>query len=268
MLRFRPLMLSLVALALLALPCSHAGAIGENGYRTGGAHDVMVTTTPTEGLEVGIPRNSWYSKGIALDMQEKWDESFKAYDKARKEFSNQLKRRPRWEKMVRGWKLKAEFQLNQSRQLLKRRTYRWRSRRRRMNLSKAMAIHNKWLGIRAFTGQSSPKLRDKVIGAYKELIRRSSYDDRPKIRLGAMYHEIGKHDEGRRWFAKARYITRTYMAQQVAYYYTAAGEIDKAFKQLERAVKYSSSNRRKFLMSNDLDRLRSDARFRKLVGEP
>jgi len=255
-------------LSLVALPWGRAGAAGEYGYRTGGAHDVMVTSTPTEGLEVGIPRNSWYAKGIALDMQQRWDESFNAYEKARREYSQQQKRRPRWEKMVRGWKLKAEFQLNQSRQLRTQRYYRWRSRHRRMNLYKAMALHNKWLGIRAFTGQSSPKLRDKVIEAYKEVIRRSSYDDRPKIQLAAMYHELGKHEEARRWFAKARYVTRTYMAQQVAYYYAAAGKVDKAFEHVERAVKYSSSNRRRFLMSNDLDRLRADPRFRKLVGEP
>ncbi len=41
MLRFRPLPLFLIALAFLALPCSRAVAVGEHGYQTGGAYDVM-----------------------------------------------------------------------------------------------------------------------------------------------------------------------------------------------------------------------------------
>lgn len=243
-------------------------ASGDRGLRSGNAHHAMVSSTPTEGLEVGIPRDSWYSRGITLDLQEKWEDSFKAYDKARAEFTNQLRGRPRLAKMIRGWKLKAEFQMDQSRQLMRRPYYRWRHGSSQLDVYRTTALHNKWLAIRAFSGQSVPRLRDKVIEAYKAIIRRSSYDDRPKLRLAAMYHEIGQREEARRWFAQARYVKRSYMAQQVAYYYAAAGELDKAFEQVELAVKYSSSHRKLFLISNELDRLRSDRRFVKLVGEP
>jgi tetratricopeptide (TPR) repeat protein len=261
--------LSPLLVLLVTLRATGVSAGPERGYRTGGAHFAMVTATPTEGLEVGIPRDSAYARGIALDMLGKWDESYKAYQQARQEFQQQLKSRPRWVKMIRGWVLKAQHQMDQSRALRQRHSYYRYSRfRNRMTVYRAMALHNKWLGIRAFTGQSVKALRNKVIAAYKEVIRQSSYDDRPKLGLAAMYHEIGKHAEGRKQFARARYTSRSHMAKHVAYYYAAAGQLDKAFEHVETAVKYSSSNRRWFLMSNDLDRLRADARFRKLVGEP
>lgn len=257
----------LATAAMLALLPQTAQARVDRGYRTGEAHHVLLTATPTEGLEVGIPRDSWYAKGIAYDKQERWNNSYEAFRKARDEFSQLLKQRPRWAKMIRGWKLKAQWQMDQSRQLMYRR-YRWRYGSPWTNIYRVTALHNKWLAIRAFTGQSNKKLRDKIIGAYQQIIQRSPYDDRPRISLAALYHEVGKHSEGRKAFAKVRYGTRSYLAKDIAYYYAAAGQTEKAFKQIERAVKYSSGNRRFFLMSNDLDRLRADPRFKKLIGEP
>lgn len=259
--------LGLLVAAVALVPGSGANARANRGYRTGGAHHAVLAATPTDGLEVGIPRDSHYAKGIAQDLQERWEDSYESFRKARDQFDHMLKQRPRWANMIRGWKLKAQWQMDQSRQLMSR-TYAWRYRSSWVSIYRVAALHNKWLGIRAFTGQGNNKLKDQVIDAYRRLIQLSPYDDRPRIALAAMHHEVGNHAEGRKVFAAVRHGSRSYLSKDLAYYYAAAGMTDKAFHYVERSVKYSSGNRQFFLMSNDLDSLRADPRFKQLVGEP
>ena len=261
-----------VTLLTLGLLCCwpadlSARSAAEKGLRTGNGHMVVVTATPSQGLEEGIPRTSAYARGVALDLEMRWDESYKAFREARREFRKQLKRRPRWEKMIRGWIIKAEYQMEQSRRLRYRPVYRYRHYPY-VNLSQTVAKHNKWLATRAFTGQSSRQLRDELLAEYKQLIRRNSYNEAPRILLAAFLHELGRHQDGRREFAKVRDQNKTWLAKEVAYYFAAAGKLDQAFKYLEKAVRYRSSDRRYILRSNDFDRLRGDPRFTKLVGEP
>lgn len=254
-------------IGLLTLSLCSLAQAREVGLRTGDAHVVVVTSTPTQGLEEGIPRTSTYARGVALDIEGRWDESYQVFRKAQREFEQQLKRRPRWEKMIRGWIAKAEFQTDQSRRLRYRPYYRY-SLSSYVNLTQTTAKHNKWLAIRAFTGQSVRKLRDEILDEYSRVLRRSAYNEAPLILRAAFLHELGRHDEGRREFAKVRDPNKTWLAKEVAYYHTAAGETEQAFKYLERAVRYRSSDRRYILRANDFDRLRSDSRFQKLVGSP
>jgi len=228
---------------------------------------VVVSSTPSQGLEEGIARSSWYAKGIAFDAEGRFEESYQAYVKARQQFNRQLKRRPRWARMIRGWILKAEFQLDQSRRLRYRPHYRYRSYRN-VNFHHTVAKHNKWLAIRAFTGQSSSKLRDQILDEYTRVLRQRRSDDRARLALAAFYHELGRHEEGRREFAKVRRPGVTYVAKDVAYYHTAAGNVEQALQFLEKAVRYRSSDRNYIMRANDFDRLRGHPRFRKLVGEP
>lgn len=258
----------LIALGLLTTVSVGAQQNENQGLSTGNAHQVVVTSSPMEGLEIGIPQQSWYAKGIALDLQGRFEESYGAYQKAIEEFEHQLKSRPHWAKMIRGWKLKALFQKSQSEILKPRRGYSYGSYSSTLTYHRVAALHNKWLGIRAFTGQAPRKLAEQIVDRYERIIQRSPYDDSTRIALAAMYHEIGRHAEGKRMFAKVRYPSRSYLAREIAYYHTAAGDKAKAFAFLEKAIKHSSRSREHVLSANDFDHLRTDPRFRRLVGEP
>jgi hypothetical protein len=266
--RMQPLRLTAVVL-LACLPAPAAAQIRpEQGLRTGNAHLVTVTASPTEGLEVGIPRDSWYAKGIALDIQGKWEESYQAYTQAQIEFQKMLRERPHWEKMIRGWILKAEYQVEQSQRLRSRSYYSWGPPPASIVFGRAAAKHNKWLAIRAFSGRVDRKLQDEVVDDYQRALQQSPSYESPRIALAAFWHEIGQHAKGRAEFSKLTDTSRVWLSLEIGYYYTAAGELDKALSMLERAMKYNSSHKRQILRSNDFDRLRVDLRFLKIVGEP
>jgi hypothetical protein len=226
-----------------------------------------VTSNPSQGLEEGIPRTSWYAKGIELDIKGKHDESFDAFNKARREFAQLAKKRPSWEKTIRGWMAKAEFQADQSRVLRRSRYYRYRVSQY-PRYYRTAAKHNKWLAIRAYTGRADSKMAKEIVEEYEQILRRTSYDQRPRLALAAFYHELGRHKEGKTTLQAARNIDRTYLAKDVAYYHAAAGNLKLAFRYLKTAVRHRPSDRHYILRANDFDRLRGDPRFRELVGEP
>jgi tetratricopeptide (TPR) repeat protein len=266
----RRLLFPILALSLLAAPPLARGQTRwDRGVRTGDAHMVVVTPPPSLGLEEGIPRNSWYAKGIALDVEGRWEASFEAYRKARDEFEQLLGKHPRQASMVRGWKLKAEWQMQESRALRPIRHYFGASGPFGISQSQVAAKHNKWLAIRAFLGQAPAKLRDEIIDGYQAVTRHYSYNHAKFVLgLAAFYHELGRHKEGRETYATIRRTRSIRYTKDEAYYHAAAGNRKRAFELLERAVRRSSSDRRYVLMSNDFDRLRGDPRFSKLVGEP
>jgi len=253
-------------LLLLLAPSPALAQSSGRGVRTGGAHHVVVTSNPSQGLEEGIPRTSWYAKGIEHDIQGRYDESFQAFNKARREFAELLKKRPTWELTIRGWIAKAEFQADQSRSLRTSRYYRY-SISRYPRYYRTAAKHHKWLAIRAYTGRADRKLAKEIVEEYQQILRHTSYDQRPRLALAAFYHELGRHKEGKRTFQAARNVDRTYLAKDVAYYYAAAGNLKLAFRYLQTAVRHRPSDRRYILRANDFDRLRGDPRFRELVGE-
>jgi tetratricopeptide (TPR) repeat protein len=261
---------SLVALlaALLAPATVLAQARPEEGLRTGNAHLVVVTASPNEGLEVGIPRDSSYAKGIAFDLQGRWELSYNAFRHARQEFQEMIRDRPSWEKMIRGWILKAEFQTDQSQRLRYPIYYRWGPPSASALYYRGAAKHNKWLAIRAFTGRSDRKLRDEAIEDYQKAIQQSPSYDSARIALAALYHEIGHHAKARQEVSRVRFQGRMWLAVEMAYYHTAGGEPEQALELLDKAIRYNSGNKRYILRSNDFDRLRSNPRFRAIVGEP
>jgi hypothetical protein len=240
----------------------------ERGLATGAGHLVVVSTSPSEGLEVGIPRDSWYAKGIALDQQGRWEDSFNAYREARGEFERVLKERPSWDQIIRGWQLKAEFQSDQSQRLKFPVYYRYGPPSSSVLFYRAAAKHNKWLGIRAFTGRLDRKLQEEIVSEYQKALQQTPSYDSARLALAAMLHETGRHSEARQEFAQVNYVGRGWLAVEVAYYYCAAGEAERAMEMLEKAIQYNSGNKRHVLRSNDFDRLRPHPRFKSLVGTP
>ncbi len=257
-------------LGCLIIPGLAASALAQSphpGLRTGGGHLVIVTTSPTEGLEVGIPQKSWYAKGIAFDLETHWGKSHIAYTKAVEEFEKQLKNRPQWAKMIRGWLLKAKFMRHQSRQL-NYRNYSWSPPSASTLYNRGSAKHNKWLAIRAFTGRESARLRIQIIEAYEGALRRRPDYDQARIALAALHHEIGQHAKGRLIFSQAKKPEQRWHAMASAYYFTTTGNWDKAFALIKKSIRYNSRNKSVILKSNQFDRLRTDRRFKKLIGEP
>jgi tetratricopeptide (TPR) repeat protein len=253
---------------LLALGARSEAQSSEGAISTGGGHLVVVSTSPSEGLEVGIPRGSWYARGIALDQQGRWEESYNAYREAQGEFERLLKERPGWDQIIRGWQLKAEFQGEQSQRLKYPPYYRYGSPSSSVLYYRAAAMHNKWLGIRAFTGRLDRKLEERIIADYRNALQQSPSYDSARLALAAMLHEVGRHSEARQEFARVNYVGRGWLAIEVGYYFCAAGETDRAMEMLEKAIQYNSSSKRHVLRSNDFDRLRANPRFKILVGAP
>lgn len=262
--------LTLVALALApgALP-----ARAETGLRTGATHVVAVTSAPTAGLEAGMPRTGAYARGIDLDVRGRWGDSETAYREAAEEFRRLLKRRPQWDKAVRGWIEKAEFQREQSRVLNRQNTY-YPSYRGSSHYYvtahslyyRATAKHNKWLGIRAFSGRGPRQLAESAIADYRKALSHHADYTLARLGLAGLLHEIGRHDRGRAEFQKIVQPPSKWMYANVAYYHLAAGNTERALDHLEEAVRYSSSVRRHLHRSNDFDRLRAHPRFRRLMG--
>ena len=118
------------------------------------------------------------------------------------------------------------------------------------------------------TGRSEPKLQREVIDEYQRALTASSSYESARIALAAMLHESGQHLRARQEFAKLPDTNRPWLAMELAYYHLAANDPDRALELLDRSVKYSSNNRRYVLRSNDFDRLRGDARFQRLAGQP
>lgn len=263
------------AAATLALAASlgslPAGA--DTGLRTGGSYVVTVTSAPTAGLESGMPRTGDYARGIDLDVRGRWGESEEAYRVAAGEFRQLLKRRPQWDAAVRGWIEKAEFQREQSRLLNRQNTY-YPSYRGPSHYYvtahslyyRATAKHNKWLGVRAFSGRGPRKLAESAIADYRQALSHHADYTLARLGLAGLLHDLGQHDRGRAEFQKIRQPPSKWMYANVAYYYLAAGNTDKALDHLEEAVRYSSSVRRHIHRSNDFDRLRAHPRFRRLMG--
>lgn len=260
---------TLLLTLLVAAPwLATAQTRSDEGLRTGRAHLVTVTASPNEGLEVGIPRDSAFAKGIAFDVQGRWDQSHTAYREAQAEFQKLIVDRPSWAKMVRGWLLKAEFQMDQSQRLRYPIYYRYGPPSASALYYRGEARRNKWLGIRAFTGRTEKKLQQEILEDLQKSLQQITSYDSARIALAAMYHETGEHTKGRQEFAKVQTTGRLWLAVEMAYYYCAAGEIDKSLEMLERAVNYNPSNKRYILRSNDFDRIRANPRFKRIVGEP
>ncbi|MCC6746263.1 MAG: tetratricopeptide repeat protein [Deltaproteobacteria bacterium] len=258
-------------LPLFVAPFCLGWAVSEPGLPTGQSHMVQVTSSPTAGLEAGIPRRGWYAKGIDLDLQGRWEESYAAYQKAREEFVEWRRQRPRWAKMIDGWLMKCDYQLEQSSRLRYRpyhTSWRYPSSAASNYYYRATAKHNKWLAIRAFTGQAHRKLMQEVLEDYQAALKQYPTHQSARLALATAYHEAGQAKRAVQELQKVPRPIPRWLALQEAYYHTAAGQVDRAFALLSDAMAYSSSSRLHILRSNDFDRLRADPRFRRLVGEP
>lgn len=261
---------SIIAAALLLWPAQAPAADYDQGLRTGWSHMVRVLSFATVGLEAGIPRGSWYAKAIELDRKGQYKPAYNAYRKARSEFRMMLQKQPQNAKRIRGWILKAQQQSSLSYTLDYQRRYthwrRYRSYYR--SQSRANTLHNKWLAIRAFSGRAPAKLLKEAISSYRTALQlRSSYLP-PRLQLAGLYCEIGKWKEARQVFSGVRMpVSRSYW-MQLAYYYTVAGQRQKALEYVRKAITRSRYMRRYFLHSNFFDRLRGDPRFESLVGSP
>ena len=240
------------------------GAEPNTGLAPGQAHEVTVSAYPTEGLEVGMPRDGWYARGIRLDRKGDWKASTLAYGKAMDEFKKMSRVRPGWEAVVDGWVLKARFQREQSSQLSRAALSPSRYRFSYSRYPIAMALHHKWLAIRAFTGRSDDALQKKIIYEYNQAVLGSRSNTRFHLALATFYQQAGMQQRGAREWSRVRPYRRRNYALEEAAYQAAVGDLDQAFAALKKAAR-SSHNRYIVQASNMLDPLRADPRFKRLV---
>ena len=242
-----------------------AGPDGHRGLEPGRAHEVVATVVPTEGLEVGMPRDGWYARGIELDRKGDWRASTEAYREAIVEFSKMRRSRPGWEEVIDGWLLRARFQKDQSSRLFRYVGFSRRSVVSHSSFSVALALHHKWLGIRAFTGRADASLKQRVIDEYRRAILGSRYNGSVRLYLAVFYRQAGMHALASMERSRISTSRRAYLYLEDAAYHAAGGDTDLAFAAMEKAAR-SSGNRRIARMSNLLDPLRGDPRFARLVG--
>ena len=235
-----------------------------HGFATGQTHYAVVSAHPNIGVEAGMPRNGWYARGIAFDLEQRFKESYVAYGRARTEFDQMLRKRPRWAASIQQWKAKADFQRTLSRRLRPRTYRRYLTRPSYLEFDRAEAMHHKWLAAWAFTGRLDLKLGKAVVQAYEKVLLKSPHHDKARLCLAAATHLMGKPAEARRHFQQVRAFMLGGFALETAHYYTVTGDRTRAFEYLARATRYSRG-RRTANLSNMFDPLRTDERFQKLV---
>lgn len=254
----------------LALVLAAGGAVradvGSNGYATGRSHYAAVLAHPNLGVEAGMPRGGWYGRGVNLDLEQRWQESYKAFGRARDEFDAMLSKRPRWAEAIEAWKEKAEFQRDQSRRLVPRRYSRWYHRPSYRVFEMAEAMYHKWLAARAFRGRLDRRLGRAVVDAFQKVLQQNPRHDKARLGLAAALHLLGERVEAQRQFAKVRRYMLGGFALQTAHYYAVAGDKTRALEYLTKAVRYRSS-RKLAETSNYFDTLRGDPRFQKLLDK-
>jgi|GEM_PF-4345391 hypothetical protein len=272
MLNPKILVAGLALVAMISAPLPGAWAQG-TGLRTGQIHEVQITSAADEGLEAHIPPDSWYAKAISFDAKQNWSASYNAQVKAIREFELMLKNgrgttdSAQDRKTIRGWILKAREQRNISSYLKNRLRRRFR-RTASTDCHLAPNFHDKWLAIRAFTGNSSQTLADKTLRTYRSCLGQRSKLSAARIGLAAMLNELGRFAEARAGFAKIANLKLWSINLELAYYHASAGAMTLALAYLEKALRNSRHNRKKALRSNRFDRLRGFPQFRRLVGSP
>ncbi|MCC6746264.1 MAG: hypothetical protein IT371_01315 [Deltaproteobacteria bacterium] len=260
-----------IVMAALSLAPTLAGAQPE--LVTGQTHLVQVSPAPTGGLEAGIPRSGWYARATELDLRSQWEESYQAYQRARDEFRQLLVERPQLQRLLDGWVAKAEFQMDLSRNLQSNATY----------LALAAYIpastryywaehkHNKWLAIRAFTGQSHARLLAEVLADYQRVIAQSPtyyYVQLARLSLAALLHETGQRQRGWQEFSRLSHPLPSWLDVQLAHYYVAAGHLERGFRTLQRVSTHNRYGLAHIFRSNQFDPLRTDPRFQRLLAAP
>lgn len=148
---------------------------------------------------------------------------------------------------------------------------------------RALVLHNLFLAVRTYTGQSDARLLRLTVAAYTESLAELGGHLRSgaQISYAAILGERGELRAARAEFAKVaeKEVQSEELDLPVAYYHLAVGERGRALSRLLTAARRDSWDRPGALRDgatvraqayrmNDFDRLRDHPRFRELITQP
>ena len=241
--------------------------VAQTGLPTARTHRIEVASSP-QGIEAEMPHSGAYARAIRydaeLDFAQARIEYLRANDEFRRAGQNQ-------------WADKASKQMTFSMQLERAdmtlarvgstsfaSSSQWR-------LAYALCYHEKFLSTRAFLGRGIPELAARAETIYRQVLDNEMENVSARLRLAALYGELGYSAQAEGEFRRVPESRRnddTY-AVELARYYASRGQIDDAFRALERArrrMTYLSYDLTEIPITNSFDRLRKDPRFQRLMG--
>jgi tetratricopeptide (TPR) repeat protein len=277
----------LTILCVLELPAAPALAQSDPGaLTTSRVHVLTVRPRTPAGIETDMPRSSIYGQAVALDVEERFEQSATRYRQAEAEFrSSDESLRPRRAAPAAGppvsarpvsrplvWAMKSRWQAMWSLQLA---TTTGRGLRPVTPSSTAdlgQIYFLKFLAARAFTGRPPLRLARRARSLLEEALRQEPANAMARVNLATLLHEIGDANAALREFARVTLDSgprdEPGMVLQLAGYHAAAGERRRAVELLERLLRqrphfaYRDDSLR---WSNTYDRLRDDPRFLRLL---
>lgn len=140
------------------------------------------------------------------------------------------------------------------------------------DFEEAVAVHNLFLAARAFAGRDVPALRTRAEAAFRRALAAPGGERSARVHFGlaGLLADTGDLKGAAAEFARVAEADRTAEAADfLAHYYSSIGDRDRAFEILgaARDTLPEWAELAAFLrMSNDLDPLRPDPRFRRILG--
>jgi tetratricopeptide (TPR) repeat protein len=253
-------------LALLAAAGPAAADADPQALATSRTHVVRTRPRVAPGLETAMPRTAIYGQAVALDLEERFDESAARYRDAEVEFSR-LPSTPARQQTLSAWQLKCRWQAQWSRQLaLPRQGLRPLDAYASAELGYAYLL--KFLAARAFTGRPPLRLALKARALLEDAVRRDASNAAVRLTLATLLQELGDPLGAQRELARASAALArddALVALRLAAYHAAAGDHPRALEALERVFRRRWGVPELLRWSNEYDRLRGDPRFKRLI---
>jgi tetratricopeptide (TPR) repeat protein len=238
--------------------------VAQTGLPTAHTHRIEVASSP-QGIEAEMPHTGFYARAVRADAELDFAQARTYYVQANEEFRRAGQNL---------WADKASRQVTYSNKLESADSAlahhgslgftgsaQWR-------LPFAVCYHEKFLSTRAFLGHPVPELATRAETLYRQILDVEPENVAARLDLAALYGELGQSAQADTEFRRVPESRRTddMHAIELARYYTSRGQIDEAFRALERARRRLSWELSEMRVSNSFDRLRKDPRFVRLVG--
>jgi predicted Zn-dependent protease len=270
--RHAALVIALVSALVTAAGAARAGEPDPQALPTSRIHVLRARPRFAPGLESAMPRTSIYGRAVALDLEEKFEESGARYREAEAEFNRLPARTPISHETTLAWQRKARWQSTWSQQLALRYGHglRFNSPYALADLGHVYLL--KFLAARAFTGLPPMRLAARGRALLEDALRREPDNLLARLSLATLLREIGEPLAGERELARVNLALArddATGALRLASYYAAANDRARALEALERFFRRSPQARwgapDVLRWSNEFDRLRDEPRFRRLL---
>jgi hypothetical protein len=264
---------SVTLLAVVALASPPAAASADpQALPTARTHVLKTRPGVAAGIEATMPKGSRYAQGVALDLEERFEQSVVRFHEAEHEFEK-LPPAAAPPGTAQAWQRKCRWQAQWSQQLaLLSRGLRPFGAPAAADLGHAYFL--KFLAARAFTGQPPLRLAQRARALLEDALRREPEHLAARVSLATLLHEVGEPLAAQREFARVRLdavpLGDGSLDLRLASYWAAAGERHRALEQLERLFRqrpYMVYALRDNVLrwSNEFDRLRDEPRFQRLI---